>query len=341
MHWKFDATIRDLVIWDASLILRSTSPIAIEVELRRPAPEELDDSEKREQARCTARFEYPAPEGFVDVVGSLPRYLSLSSFAVEPINTQAAINDIRNQLTSSTISVINTVRWKLGMRRPYDPFANPVFSYSFDGIDWGVIGPPLQMPFGVLGFPVSFGESGRAMLQGMLDSQTTEPIAHDLLREAFEIRQTNPRSSLILAVAALEVGIKDCLVRLVENASWLIDNMPMPPVIQILNSYLPNLLSSRPPMALYLPTKEMIKNLERAVEARNTFVHRLPGSKRYARANEQIRFNAIERTLREVDDLLWLLDFYVGFEWAINRVSVSTLQHLIDRGGGGPLPHMK
>jgi hypothetical protein len=73
-----------------------------------------------------------------------------------------------------------------------------------------------------------------------------EPVAHELLREAEDNTGSNPRSALVLATAALEVGVKAYVAALIPDTRWLAFNAPSPPVALLLNRYLPTLKSRRP-----------------------------------------------------------------------------------------------
>ena len=75
----------------------------------------------------------------------------------------------------------------------------------------------------------------------MVESGDQEPVAHQLLREAWELRSSNPRSALAIGIAAAEIGVKDLIASLVPNAQWLVMEMPSPPVVKILREYLPML----------------------------------------------------------------------------------------------------
>ena len=71
----------------------------------------------------------------------------------------------------------------------------------------------------------------------------SQPLGHELLREAFTTRSKNPRSSLLVTMTALEVGVKEYIADLVPSAEWLAFHVPTPPVVKILAEYLPTLPS--------------------------------------------------------------------------------------------------
>jgi hypothetical protein len=53
-----------------------------------------------------------------------------------------------------------------------------------------------------------------------------EPLARQILREAWAQKSASPRSALVLAIAAAEVGFKQCVSQLVPEARWLVEEIP-------------------------------------------------------------------------------------------------------------------
>jgi hypothetical protein len=68
----------------------------------------------------------------------------------------------------------------------------------------------------------SIGRGGLAAVAELVTSSEREPVAHELWREAWNLRHPNLRSSLVIGVAAAEVGLKQLIATLVPraNRSW-------------------------------------------------------------------------------------------------------------------------
>jgi hypothetical protein len=153
-------------------------------------------------------------------------------------------------------------------------------------------------------------EPGWSELAGLMASGLGEPLGHQLLREAWNLRESNPRSSLVIAVTAAEVGIKQLIADLVPHARSLVEDLPAPPLMKIVSHTLPEL----PIRADVDPGRRCPKHLrsalELAVQERNKVVHRGASPTTWLRP-----------TLVTIREFLYLLDLYAGHQWAAGLLS--------------------
>lgn len=63
--------------------------------------------------------------------------------------------------------------------------------------------------------------------------------------------------------------------------------------------------------------ESMLKTLNTGITIRNKIVH---GSK------QEIDLGTLEKVLRVIRDLLYLLDYYCGHSWALKNVSIETMR---------------
>jgi hypothetical protein len=144
------------------------------------------------------------------------------------------------ELNAAAEHALGVFRWRtrtLGVRRP---FAVRGFEWSVDGAAWRKF--PSTMTVRVHDLPqLHLAAATAAEIQSLLDDGEREPLAHVLLREAWGQRYENPRSSLLIGVTALEVGVKQYIGACVPEAAWLADHAPSPPTLTMLNDYLPKL----------------------------------------------------------------------------------------------------
>lgn len=157
------------------------------------------------------------------------------------------------------------------------------------------------------------------------------PIYHELLTEAFKHRRNrNPKGALVMGAAALESTVKQCISALVPNTSWLLNSIQSPPISKILRDYIPtiptkNLVNGK----VHIP-KSLRKTVHTGIEARNKILH--TGSIAESDKNlESYCHNISSATyhfLYAVQDIVWLLDYYQGQDWALDYVSKTTLESM-------------
>jgi hypothetical protein len=103
----------------------------------------------------------------------------------------------------------------------------------------------------------------------------------------------------------------------VPGAEWLIENLQTPPLYRMLKEYLPLL-----PVRLHLekktlvPPDELLHEIRTGNDLRNKVSHQ---------GHVKITAEKLDRILRAVSDLLWILDLYQGREWAIQNVQHQVL----------------
>jgi hypothetical protein len=153
-----------------------------------------------------------------------------------------------------------------------------------------------------------------ADLEAMATSGTREPVAHPLLREAQRAEaQREYASALVMAIAALEIGVKQLIGTLVPAAEWLTLHAPSPPVFEILRDYLPTVPAheSVSGNVAALPA-EILEDVRNGVNRRNESVHRGQG---------ELRQDFVSRVLGAVEDVLWMCDYFTGHKWALQNLS--------------------
>lgn len=148
----------------------------------------------------------------------------------------------------------------------------------------------------------------------------SSPLHHDLFREAWDQRHPNPRSAVVVGIAAAELGIKDLIAILVPNAEWLAFNTPAPPLIKMLTEYLPTLPARQTLGGKVLaPPDALLASLRKGVTLRNQLAHA---------GGPTLSTDTVIEILESVRDLLWLLDYYAGHAWALAYVSEGSRRSL-------------
>ena len=147
-----------------------------------------------------------------------------------------------------------------------------------------------------------------------------EPFAYELLREAWALADTNPRSALLIAITALEVGTKQYIAERIPPAEWLVNNQPAPDVIAILRDYLPTL---EPPTGAHagastvdLPD-DLLPLLRKRRDQRNKIAH---SPKVYQEPEPVATPERARSAVLAVRQVLFRFDIADGEAWAHEHV---------------------
>ena len=168
--------------------------------------------------------------------------------------------------------------------------------------------------------------STHAEIQTWVLAGMTEPLGHELYREAREQWHMNPRSALILAIAAAEVGFKQFVSAIAPAAGWLAVNSPSPPLVDMLEKYLPTLPGTNKIGGKMLaPPPAILTTLKKGVGLRNKLSHQ---------GSANLTTDILDEVLTAVRDVLWLLDYYYGYDWAWAYISDETRQSLAPKSSG-------
>lgn len=149
--------------------------------------------------------------------------------------------------------------------------------------------------------------------------QDKDPLEYELFREADNNLKDNPRSSLIMAIAAAETGFKRLASELHPQNEWLLETGPSPHLITMLKNYLPLL-----PVVLDINGDILIpRHIRRVLDSANDKRNKLAHTGSFQVDEEELR-----EILIAVRDLLYLLDYYRGYEWALSNLSIKTSKSL-------------
>jgi hypothetical protein len=151
----------------------------------------------------------------------------------------------------------------------------------------------------------------------LVGKSATQSLAHEMWREAWNLRHSSQRSSLVVGVAAAEVGFKQLVAQLVPGAAALVENIPSPPLDTMIRKVLPDLPIRSGLDPEHACPQHLRKRLIEAVEARNRVVHR----------GTMPRLD-LRSTLLDTREFLYLLDCHAGHLWAEALLSQRTREGL-------------
>ncbi len=209
------------------------------------------------------------------------------------------------------------LRWRRGLTGPPNPIATikRPLEWSDDGQNWQMVPGAFRLKAEMDIPHQRMSEGIRSSIIDLVHADAREPLGHELFQEAWKQRMELPRSSLMIGLAAAEVGFKMFVADLVPHAEWLAMHAPSPPLERMLAEYLP-LLPVRQHIKdcpIFVP-KEIFDTLKKGVNLRNKTAH----------AGEKVKADTLTEILLAVRDLLYLLDLYAGQAWALEAISHGT-----------------
>jgi hypothetical protein len=240
---------------------------------------------------------------------------------VLPSSLQDFINHVASELRQAAIKSAEALRWRYGILGPHSPYSSWEPEWSFDGEQWHTLPHAIQVQVRVESAgTVHVIDEVKADVEVLLSQDVAEPLGHDLFREAWELRDRNPRSALVIGVASLEVGFKNLVAELVPEAEWLVEKAPTPPLPSMLKNYLPKLPVKRTIEGGVLPPPSKLrKTIDEAVRRRNKVAHT---------SSAALEPEALKEWLLAIRDVLWLLDYYRGFQWASTHIREETKKQM-------------
>jgi hypothetical protein len=227
---------------------------------------------------------------------------------------------ILTPLRASSLRLVRLLRWRAGL----DFQALTVYRdyLSLDGNSWLSLSTARSATLVLTQIVPAMSEEITKEIIDQYETIGDEPLAHQLFNDAWNLRYTNPRASLVVAVAAAEVGLKKVIGLIVPDAQWLLEEIPAPPIGKMLRKYIPTLkVKSHITGKEIIPPSKLIEKLEDAAKARNKIVHvgeKAPENK------ERIEM------LEAIHDFLWICDMYGGQLKNVSFISEHVLKEWKD-----------
>jgi hypothetical protein len=236
-----------------------------------------------------------------------------------PSALQIYHRQVVSELSREAVRALRLIVWRYDVDSGHDPVRSQRLAvWSLDGTDWQSVLPPLNSRTyrpELLGFEPSQVEEIKSLIA---DPVVREPLGHSLFREAWNRRRGDERSSLVIGLASAEAAVKEFIVALEPGASWLIANVPSPPLLTLLDEYVPRLIMDKGlrPYLVKSPKDEIYEVIKKGVSVRNKVAHG---------RDHRIRHDFLDSTLLAVRDALWMLDVFRGHDWARERVRPTVL----------------
>lgn len=225
-----------------------------------------------------------------------------------------------NDLNSFATRTFRAIRWRENIKGNNHFYSDIKFYWSLNGDDWR------PFPFGMsakvrIVNRLSISSDLKEFAFQTVSSGKSEPLAYELLRESKNLSYNrHSRSALLIGIAAIETGVKQCIAYLKPDTQWLIENMPSPNLVQILRDYVSTLpVNFEINVSSPFPKSTILDPLRDLVHMRNTIAHG---------GNVDISEDKLNLMHRVASDVLRIIDVYMGHTWALHYVSSETLEKM-------------
>jgi hypothetical protein len=245
------------------------------------------------------------------------KWVNFSAVPKDEVNgVYEEVDKFLTPLRASSLRLVRLLRWRAGL--DFQALTINQDYLSLDGNSWLSLSAARSATLNIVQiFPALSEEITKEIIE-QYETGGDEPLAHQLFNDAWNLRYTNPRASLVVAVAAAEVGLKKVISLIVPDAQWLLEEIPAPPIGKMLRKYIPTLkVKSRITGKQIIPPSKLIQKLEDAAKARNKIVHvgeKAPENK------ERLEM------LKAIQDFLWICDMYRGQLKNVAFISADVLK---------------
>lgn len=237
---------------------------------------------------------------------------------------RAFFADLDSRARSSLVSLIDLIHWRMGSYW----FSNQVTDWidarwALDSSTWMVV--PLdddRLPSFHEGGVVAdrFVQGRVETVRDRISTGQNAPTSFSLLREASSIRTSSNRAACMVAWTAIEVACKEFVEESGESYQWMANSRKMPYFPDFCKHLLPLLLVERATdYSLPCVPQFVIEGIVSLNKERNKSSH----EGRSSWGDEEI-----SRCLEDVNDFIWILQFYGGHTWATRYMSDRTLREM-------------
>jgi hypothetical protein len=311
-----DDSNAEIVLWlrtiESGILPKVCCDVIVERQIKPDLAAMFESLSKRVLPRdksTSIKLPYPVSSSTsIDRNGNIPENWHIP-LSIMPTKFQELSRSVSNKLSGLAHKFIKTLRWTQGAAGPHSPFSHVGFQWSNDKVHWNTMPSEFYASLEVLvGLDVRPDAIRRVEEIGACGEE--EPFAHELMREAFDIAATNPRSALLIGCSALETALKEYLNLVVPNSYIILEEVPSPPVLKIMQEIIPRLYKqlkvSDSAFALKEHDKKLAKNW---VHQRNKIAHG---------AKIRVDVDRVRMFLRFVRKILYQLDACRGHAWAVS-----------------------
>jgi hypothetical protein len=286
---------------------------AVKVEFHGPDEEARARGFLATQVFCTASLETGVSAKVWPLV---QEHRDWSDVPPEPLRVFSL--QIQRELADFALRTLRVLRWRTRASCPVNPLSCVRFlQWSLDGAAWSPLAPAFEMRAWTEAYAMVPPKVHEEVLD-LVSRGESEPVGHELFREAWELRLAHPRSSLAIGIAAIEIATKETIVHLVPDSRWLVEHQPSPNVVSMIRDGFPAILAGLGlnPRFHVSSKNGALESLKKGVTLRNEMVH--------SRGHGPSADTLLE-VLEAIRDFMWLFDVMRGHEWAVGSIRTDVL----------------
>jgi hypothetical protein len=250
--------------------------------------------------------------------GTLSEGYSLS-WKHYPADWKAICDNVFAELSQDTSKFVKQLMWFFNISHVHDPVQYIFLYCNTRGAEYHAVKLPSE-PSTYWHNDVVWDNANRAAFISLWKSASEEPLGHELFREAGSLLHSAPRSALLMLANALEFAVKSYISQRVPATQWLLTEVQSPPISKMLRRFVPTLKPARGvDLSNWDALSKIFNRFDDLTTQRNHLAHR---------GTWELKIDKLIEFKDDVSDVLFILDYLSGQQWAINNVRKETCRTL-------------
>ncbi|WP_461325214.1 hypothetical protein [Bradyrhizobium diazoefficiens] len=236
-----------------------------------------------------------------------------------PEDLQAICQRALKELQQDTTRLIKLLMWFFNTSHAHEPVQHASLYCNTRGKTYYAIGQN-HSSGGDWRNDLVWNATNSEGFSSVWKSRSDESLAHELFREAGSLIHSAPRSALLMLATALEAGVKTYISEREPITQWLLTETQSPPILKVLRDFIPTLTPAiSASLDSWSALRSLFGRLTKLIEARNRLTHR---------GTWDLELESLIEFREDVSDILYILDYLRGAEWARNNIRAATCQAL-------------
>jgi hypothetical protein len=247
-----------------------------------------------------------------------PIHLSIEQELV-PHYYATYLAQIENDLMNVGKKLICLIRWTNNLLGTHNPFATRGSYWSIDNVHWYHFPRKFKTFLTSQGETIHLNARGKNKINELLENNVTEPLHHELFREAWVQRTSNPRSAMIIGISSVEVALISTLDILLPDNKRLKRKLKNKPLYKFLDECWNEMAIGNKIFQITSLPDTLLSLIKEGVIERHKIAHF-----GFKASNTE----RVEQILEGIKDLLFIVDCLSGNEFTLLFIRQETLNQL-------------